>query len=78
MAKFLLTLLVVYLSAAWAENSPVVLDREGSTIVLEPYAANIIRVTLSRNKDQAVASPGYGFIATPTTKGWSPQQSAGG
>ena len=73
MAKLLLMFVVVYLGAANAENPPFVLDSDGSTVALEPYAANIIRVTLSMNKDQAVAAPGYGFKAIPATEGWSQQ-----
>jgi alpha-D-xyloside xylohydrolase len=47
------------------------LDRKGETIELEPYAPNILRVTLSLKHDPAVAAPGYGFIATPAAEGWS-------
>jgi alpha-D-xyloside xylohydrolase len=82
MARLLLALmvvcLVVNLDSANAQNPPVVLDRDGSTVALEPYSANIIRVTLSMNKDQAVAAPGYGFTATPATQGWSQQHSEEG
>jgi alpha-D-xyloside xylohydrolase len=78
MAKFLLALVVLSLSSASAQNPPVVLDRDGSTVALEPYAANIIRVTLSMDKGQSVAAPGYGFTATPATEGWSQQHSDGG
>jgi alpha-D-xyloside xylohydrolase len=56
---------------AQVQGGQVVLDHGGSTIVLEPYAPNIIRVTLSTLKDQALAVPGYGFIASPSTQGWS-------
>ncbi len=61
-------------SHAWsaqAQEGHVVLDHEGTTIVLEPYAANIIRVTLSTLKDRALAAPGYGFTASPSAQGWS-------
>ena len=78
MAKLLLTLIVLSLSSASAQNPPVVLDRDGSIIALEPYATNIIRVTLSMNRDQGVAAPGYGFTATPATDGWSQQHDDGG
>ena len=78
MAKLLLALIVVYVGAANAENPPFLLDRDGSTIALEPYAANIIRVTLSMNKDQSVAAPGYGFTASPATEGWSQRQGGEG
>ena len=43
--------------------------------MFEPYASNIIRVTLSLNKDHALAKPGYGFVANPAAEGWSRQQS---
>lgn len=60
---------------ASAEQSQVVLNRDGSTIALEAYAPNIIRVTLSLLKDPAVAPPGFGFVATPSADGWTRQQS---
>jgi alpha-D-xyloside xylohydrolase len=46
------------------------LDRKGQTIVLEPYAPNILRVTLSLKHESAVAKPGYGFVGTPDASGW--------
>ncbi len=66
-----LSLVFITASTLCTAQSRVVLDRGGSTIVLEPYAPNIIRVTLSLLKDQAIASPGYGFIASPAAAGWS-------
>ncbi|WP_263359354.1 glycoside hydrolase family 31 protein [Acidicapsa ligni] len=54
------------------------LDLHGSTLVLEPYAPNIIRVTLSLQKEHAVAGPGYGFIATPAADGWKHTEAADG
>ncbi len=62
-------------AAAHAETTQLVLDRTGSTIVLEPYAPNIIRVTLSKSKEQATAPPGYGFVASPSPLGWSREES---
>jgi alpha-D-xyloside xylohydrolase len=61
-----------------AQDTKVTLDRGGSTIVLEPYAPNIIRVTLSRLKDKATAPPGYGFAAVPSAIGWKHEQDARG
>ena len=52
------------------------LDRRGETIVLEPYAPNIVRVTLSLQRDSALASPGYGILAKPDAAGWSASQTA--
>ncbi len=52
------------------------LDRKGETIVLEPYAPNILRVTLSLKREPALAAPGYGFVASPAADGWSASQTA--
>lgn len=49
----------------------VVFTRGNSTIVFEPYAPTIIRVTLSLLKDSALAAPGYGFVSSPSTEGWT-------
>ena len=50
------------------------LDRAGQTIVLEPYAPNILRVTMSKKRAPALAKPGYGFVAAPSAAGWSASQ----
>src|ERR1700744_5529170 len=65
-------------ASASAQETRVVFDRGGSTIVLEPYAPNIIRVTLSLLKQPALAPPGYGFTAAPSAAGWTHQQSEQG
>ncbi len=57
--------------ASLAQNSATVLDREGSTVAIEPYAPNIVRVTLSLESAQATARPGYGIIGTASAAGWS-------
>jgi alpha-D-xyloside xylohydrolase len=71
--------LFVPLAAAAQNPARVVLDRPGETIVLEPYAPNIVRVTLSLSKSHALAAPGYGILAHPDARGWtySPDASAG-
>jgi hypothetical protein len=55
-ALLLLVLIVVCASVAAADAPPVVLDRDGSNVVLEAYAPNIIRVTLSLNKRRSPCS----------------------
>jgi len=62
---------LILVSSASAQEQRIVIPHGGSTIVLEPYAPNVIRVTLSLDKDQALAAPGYGIDATPDAKGWS-------
>ncbi len=60
--------------AAQAPSQRLELDRKGETIVLEPYAPNILRVTLSVNRERALAAPGYGFVASPSAVGWNAAQ----
>ncbi len=62
-------LLPVFL--AQAQQDKIVIARGPSTIAIEPYAPNIVRVTLSLIKEQALAAPGYGFVGAPSPKGWS-------
>jgi alpha-D-xyloside xylohydrolase len=59
-----------------AQQNRVVLQRGSSTIVLEPYAPNVLRVTLSLNRGPALAPPGYGFVASPDAAGWSATSNA--
>jgi alpha-glucosidase (family GH31 glycosyl hydrolase) len=69
---FIPVFIAVLLSAGVLQaDSKFVLERDGRTVVLEPYAPNIIRVTLSRLKDPALAAPGQGFLATPSMEGWT-------
>ncbi len=74
-ARLALMLAVVCVGVPSAQATPVVVDRDGASIVLEPYAPNIIRITLSLNKTAALAAPGFGFVATPAADGWTHQQS---
>jgi len=59
---------------AGQSSSQVVLDRKGETIVLEPYAPNIVRVTLSLQRENALTKPGYGFVGNADEKGWAKSQ----
>jgi alpha-D-xyloside xylohydrolase len=61
-----------------AQSSSLILDRDGRTIVLEPYAPNIVRVTFSKTRAKATAAPGYGFVGTPSMTGWSHERDADG
>jgi hypothetical protein len=51
-----LLLVLIVVCASVADVSPVALDRDGSTVVLEAYAPNIILVAMSLNKDGAPCS----------------------
>jgi len=69
----ILTSLVIALPIASTAQGQqnIVITRGDSTIVLEPYAPNVMRVTLSLLKDQATAAPGYGITAAPAPDGWT-------
>ncbi len=64
--------------AAMAQSGAISLERSGRVISLEPYAPNIVRVTMSTDRAAATAAPGYGFIATPSADGWTHERDAEG
>jgi alpha-D-xyloside xylohydrolase len=76
----LLTAVVFSLMAltAKAQENAVTLVRGESTIALEPYAPNIVRVTLSKLKKEATAGPGYGFVGKPSMTGWTQEKAPDG
>lgn len=79
---FVVAALVLMGTAGHADaqaGSPVVLDRGGErTIVVEPWAENIVRVTLSREKAATAAKPGYGFVGVANGAGWTREKDAAG
>ncbi len=56
---------------ACAQKPQVVLTRNESTIAVDAYAPNIVRITLSLLKDPALAAPGFGFVGAPSANGWT-------
>jgi len=64
--------------AVWSADTQIVLSRQDRIVVLEPYAPNIIRITLSSEKTAALAAAGYGFVGTPSITGWTHEQDSGG
>src|SRR6516225_8911565 len=47
-------------ASAPSSGNRLVLTGDGETIVLEPYAQNVIRVSISKSAQAAEAKPGYG------------------
>lgn len=60
------------------EHGRVVITKDHTTMMLEPYAPNVIRVSISRLPAFALAPPGYGIIAKPDGAGWKFEKTAGG
>ena len=54
------------------------LQRGDATVVVQPYAPNVVRVTLSLLKERALSAPGYGILAQPQGQGWTVQTGPGG
>jgi alpha-D-xyloside xylohydrolase len=57
--------------SAVAQGVPLVLERAGRVIALEPYAPNILHITLSNDRAAASSAPGCGFVAQPSAEGWA-------
>ena len=55
-----------------------VLTRGNAAIVLQPFAPNIVRVTLSLDKTAALKPPGVGITATGAAAGWAEESVDGG
>jgi len=70
------------LALAWtltfAQAQQMVVSRGPATVMVEPYAANIVRVSISLNKQDATSAPGYGITARPHADGWKSDADAGG
>jgi alpha-D-xyloside xylohydrolase len=45
-------------------------DRNGSLVAIEPYAPNIVRVTIALDRGLADSQPGYGIVAKTDAAGW--------
>ncbi len=63
---------------AVAQGGALVLQRNGAVISLEPYAPNVLRVTMSTDKAAGTGAPGYGFVAKPSTEGWTRENAEDG
>jgi alpha-D-xyloside xylohydrolase len=46
------------------------LSRGSATVLVEPYAPNVVRVSISLSKEYAFAAPGYGVLAKSQSAGW--------
>ncbi len=56
----------------------VTLSRGEATVMVEAYAPNIVRVSMSLRKEDAVSAPGYGIVAKPLTAGWTRETGSSG
>jgi alpha-D-xyloside xylohydrolase len=54
------------------------LTRGEATVLVEPYAPNIVRISLSLRKEDALGAPGYGISAKPLSDAWNVQKGPSG
>ncbi|WP_353064395.1 glycoside hydrolase family 31 protein [Tunturibacter psychrotolerans] len=66
-----LTCLGALLATPVARAQQLSLSRDNATVLVEPYAPNIVRVSISLRREDALAAPGYGIVATPAPTGWT-------
>ena len=63
-------------TAAWADPLATV-ERNGTYVAIEPYAPNIVRVTIATDQADSVAAPGPGPNAAPDPSGWARRREGG-
>jgi alpha-D-xyloside xylohydrolase len=69
----------LFAMAGAAQAAPLAtLDRNGSLVSVEPYAPNIVRVTIAVDRKQVDAPPGQGPDAKPDATGWTHRADASG
>jgi alpha-D-xyloside xylohydrolase len=61
-----------------AAGQQIAISRGEATVLVEPYAANVVRVSLSLRRDDALAGPGYGISAKAEGAGWVAESSEAG
>jgi alpha-D-xyloside xylohydrolase len=73
-----LTVGAVALGVLGAGAQQLTLQRGAATVVVEAYAPNIVRVTMSLDKARALGAAGYGIVARPKSDGWTSESGASG
>ncbi|MGD0646611.1 MAG: TIM-barrel domain-containing protein [Acidobacteriaceae bacterium] len=69
---------LVSAAALGAGAQQLTLQRGAATVVVEAYAPNIVRVTMSLDKARALGAAGYGIVARPQSDGWTAESGASG
>ena len=66
------------IASSAAAQSLGTLDRNGSIVAIEPYAPNIVHVTIALDPKEIEAGAGYGISAKPNASGWTHRTDAAG
>src|SRR3979411_3075951 len=73
-----LSLVVLGVSAACGYAQTVKKSDVEATVVVEPYAPNIVRVSIGLLKPYAEAAAGYGITAKPNATDWTRERTTHG
>ena len=65
-----LSFLIIFAGTFFGQTAHIQGRRGDATVLIEPFAPNIVRVSLSLREADALGAPGYGIIASPATSGW--------
>jgi alpha-D-xyloside xylohydrolase len=77
-ARSAVLMLAAVFAPATAMAGPLAtLDRNGAIVSIDPYGPDIVRVTLSLDRKQSEAKPGYGIDGLPDSRGWTHQSIQG-
>jgi alpha-D-xyloside xylohydrolase len=71
-------LMVCAMSTLGVGAQQLTLERGKATVVVEAYAPNIVRVTMSLDRARALGAAGYGIMARPDAGGWKVEKVASG
>jgi len=73
---------ILLAGVAWAGSAlaapMATVDRNGGLVAIEPYAPNVVRVTIALDHGLSDAKPGYGIVAKSDAAGWNHTTSASG
>src|ERR1700722_13246677 len=70
--------LLALIAAPGLRAQQLALTRHDAPVLVEPSAPNIVRVSISLRRDDALAAPGYGISASPAPTGWTVENSPQG
>jgi alpha-D-xyloside xylohydrolase len=76
--SFVASAIVMASSYVLSQAQDLKLSRNEVTVLVEPYAPNVVRVSLSLIKDRALAAPGYGITAKSAVAGWTAETGSAG
>ena len=76
--RILVASTILAVASPAAAQSLGTVDRNGGIVAVEPYAPNIVHVTIALDPKEVAAGAGYGISAKPDAEGWTHRTDAEG